>query len=195
MMFRPVLPANASLTDRFACLIGGLQYVVAAYIAKDRTAGPLIRLLWGRLGRIRQRFARLVERAKVGPLPPPRQRTRSPDGVRQPRKPGLPQKFGWVGQLMGYEARASSGWLEKQLADPEMQAFIKAAPQAGRILRPLYKMLAGDPDPRLLPPPPPRRTARKTAPAQAEPVQKTEPPSPQHPVRQEPNRRKPTRPA
>src|SRR5271163_1123174 len=87
MMFRPVLPANPSLTDRFACLVGGLQYVVAAYIAKDRTAGPLIALLWGRLSRMKQRFARLVERAKAGPLPPPRQRSKSPDEVRRPENP------------------------------------------------------------------------------------------------------------
>src|SRR5271155_1466097 len=112
MMFAPRLPPNPSLTDRFACLIGGLQHVVAAYIAKDRTAGPLILLLCGRLSRIRQRFAALVERAKAGPLPPPRQRTRSsdeargpktppsPDETRKPRKPGLPRKMGWVVRLM-----------------------------------------------------------------------------------------------
>src|SRR5271170_1118584 len=195
MMFAPRLPANPSLTDRFACLIGGLQHVVAAYIAKDRTAGPLIRLLWGRLSRIQQRFARLVERAKAGPLPlpPPRQRTMSPDEVRQPRKPGLPQKFGWVGQLMGYEARASSGWLEKQLADPEMQAFIPAAPQAGRILRPLCHMLGIKPDPKILPPPPKR--AKKPEPVQkADAAENTAPPERSFgPVRQEPYRRKPTR--
>ncbi len=81
--------------------------------------------------------------------------------------------------------------LEQLLADPEMQELLRKAPQAGRILRPFFRMLALTPDPALLPPPPKR--TRRTAPAQTEPAptEPAEKPMRKRPVRTEPYKRKP----
>ncbi len=78
-----------------------------------------------------------------------------------------------------------------------MQELLRKAPQAGRLLRPLFWMLALKPDPALLPPPPKRvrRTAPvptepdPAAPAAPEPV--PEKPMRKRPVRTEPYKRKP----
>jgi hypothetical protein len=50
--------------------------------------------------------------------------------------------------------------LRHLLADPEMTALIQAAPQAGRLLRPLCRNLGVELPPCLQPPPRPPRPAR-----------------------------------
>ncbi|HEX3348645.1 MAG TPA: hypothetical protein VHS58_11155 [Acetobacteraceae bacterium] len=61
--------------------------------------------------------------------------------------------------------------LVQLLAEPEMQALLKAAPQLHRILRPLCRMLAAQPSPDLLPPLPPR--VRKPRPRRAQPARES----------------------
>ncbi len=82
-----------------------------------------------------------------------------------------------------------------------MQELLRKAPQAGRLLRPMFWMLALKPDPALLPPLPKR--VRRTAPSAPEPdpaapdpaaPAPTEPaakPMRKRPVRTEPYKRKP----
>ncbi|HEX3348937.1 MAG TPA: hypothetical protein VHS58_12645 [Acetobacteraceae bacterium] len=54
------------------------------------------------------------------------------------------------------------------LAEPEMQALLAAAPQLGRILRPLFRLTGTRPPPGLIPPPPARpRRSRAARPAKA----------------------------
>jgi hypothetical protein len=168
------MPAPLGLTQTFGLIIGGLCEAVARRIAADRTAGPLIVLTVDRLRHLLARFTSLAARAEAGKLRPPRQgaplrRRRPPPGEapsgdptpdpKPPRQPEqlLPQKFGWLIRFVPYEAACFGSQLQHQLSQPEMTALIEAAPQAGRILRPLCWMLAIPLPPILRLPPRPRK--------------------------------------
>jgi hypothetical protein len=73
------------------------------------------------------------------------------------------------------EAAAFGAQLQHLLADPEMAALVAAAPQAGRVLRPLCRMLGVRPPPGPLAPP-----SRPRAPAPPSPglTRGPAPPSP-----------------
>src|SRR6185437_15551987 len=79
----------------------------------------------------------------------------------------------WLLRLAGhnsYKVAVYGGFLQNLLADPEMVALIAAAPQLGRVLRPLCRMLGVDPGPARLPPRsrdprPPRATGRQSNPS------------------------------
>jgi hypothetical protein len=158
--------APPGLAQTMALIIGGLCAAVAKRIAADRTAGPLILLTVARLRHLLARFTKLAARAQAGKLRPPRRRAppsareASPPGEapppgeaapgdptpnpKPPRQPEqlLPRKFGWLIRFVPYEAACFGSQLQHQLSQPEMTALIEAAPQAGRILRPLCWMLA-----------------------------------------------------
>ena len=51
---------------------------------------------------------------------------------------------------IGYEAAAFGSQLRHLLTDAECVAFLAAVPQAARILRPLLRMLSGDPLPEVI---------------------------------------------
>ena len=55
-----------------------------------------------------------------------------------------PTRFAWLVRLGGYRVAGCGGQLQAVLERPEMVALLLAAPQAGRILRPLCRMLAVD---------------------------------------------------
>ena len=154
--------------ERFALI---MELLCAAVAASNRprkpfgrlfaaVAGPLIILIWTRLRRITRRFTRLVARIQAGrprrrttprPAPPAPPPARPP----RPRKPApaqnLPQGFAWLLRLVP-ETTHGRSQLYHLLADPEMQALIAASPEAGRILRPLCRMLGIRLPPVLLPP-------------------------------------------
>ena len=133
---------------------------------------PLIFLLSTRLGRILTHFNALVARLAAGrPAVLRRQRPArparpapAPDTLRLPR-----QRF-WMFRLLPRDATGYGSQLQAWLATPEMAALLAAAPEAGRILRPLCRLLeihpegalalpsmAGKPAPkqRVIKPPPP----------------------------------------
>ena len=57
----------------------------------------------------------------------------------------LPSGRGWLVRALGYEAAGYGSQLAALLAEPELQALLLAAPAAGRILRPLCRMLGVEP--------------------------------------------------
>ncbi len=147
-MLAPAPPAPA---DRFALLIAGLCRAVAARSAGRALAGPLIVLIWGRLRRMAARFGRLAARLRAGKLSAcPTSRRPAASG---PQPAPLPRGFAWLIRLVP-EAAAGAAQLQHLLDDPAMAALIAAAPQAGRILRPLCRMLGVPPPPGLRPAPP-----------------------------------------
>ena len=159
-----------SPTDRFTAITEGLCQVVAALSYRGQLEGWLILLICTRLRRLGARFARIVERVRAGILPaaaPVRPRVRpavdrpwpharcAPPGfARSALVAGcsVPTGFAWLIRLGGYKAVAYGSHLQHLLADPEMAALIAAAPQLGRVLRPLCRMLGVDPGPARLPP-------------------------------------------
>ena len=168
----PTPPAPA---ERFALIIDGLRRAVAARIAGRRLAGPLIILICTRLGRLAGRFARLAARVAAGTAAPRRPASpRRPTARPRPASQRLPRRFAWLLPLVPGEAAAYGSQLQHLLSDPEMAALIAAAPQAGRILRPLCRMLGVRPPPALLPPPPAPPTAPSHAAAPA--ASRTAPP-------------------
>jgi hypothetical protein len=146
------LPLSA--TDRFALIMEGLCRAIAARSAGGRVAGPLIILIWNRLSRMAVRFAALAARVRSGALPSPAP-VRTPAASRpaspRPSRP-LPDGFTLLVRLAP-EAACFGGQLQDLLSDPEMTALLSAAPQIGRLLRPLCRMLGVKPSPDLLPPP------------------------------------------
>ncbi len=149
--------ALPALADRFASLVEGLRRVLAARGAGAWLAGPLILLLWSRLRRTAERFARLAAKVHAGKLPPPRRRLRSPRPV-QPQPLRLPRGAAWLLRRLP-QAAAAASQLQHLLADPAVADLLAAAPQAGRLLRPLCRMLGVRPPPALRLPPPARPAA------------------------------------
>ncbi len=137
--------ASPALADRFAHLVEGLRRVLAARGAGTWLAVPLMLLLWSRLRRTAERFARLAAKVHAGTLPPPRRRLRSPRPAR-PQTLRLPRGFAWLVRRLP-QAAAAASQLQHLLADPAMADLLAAAPQAGRLLRPLCRMLGVRPPP------------------------------------------------
>ena len=185
-------PPPATPAERFAAIIELLCRSVAAQIAGGRPngprglplAGPLIVVIWNRLRRIGDRFARLAARIGAGQLrrrPAPRpnlapsaapapsapsapQAPPAPRPKRPNPPPPLPRGFRWLLRLVP-ETTHGRAQLYHLLADPEMAALIAASPEMGRILRPLCRSLGIRPLPILLPPRPAPAPEPPAAPA------------------------------
>ncbi len=87
--------ASPALADRFAHLVEGLRRAIAARGMGLGLAVPLMLLLWSRLRRTAERFARLAAKVHAGTLPPPRRRLRSPRPAR-PQPLRLPRGVAWL---------------------------------------------------------------------------------------------------
>ena len=143
-------PSLNSLSARLAVILTGLCGVVAACGGRrmsawdrrphDPAVVPLIVPIWGRLSRLRQRFDRFVARVLAGLVPRAPvvgrvQVARVATGVR------LPAGYGWLVRMVP-EAAQFGAQFQALLDDPEIGPALVAAPGAGRVLRPLCKMLA-----------------------------------------------------
>jgi hypothetical protein len=71
------LPAPG-FAQNFALIIDGLRRAIAARMAKNPAARPVLRLLRAWLSRMAQKFAALAARAQAGKLRLPRLRRRNP---------------------------------------------------------------------------------------------------------------------
>ena len=103
-------------------------------------------LLWHRAHRIAHRFLALFARWQSNTFPTPRLRpkttrkpTRKPTASTLPR---LPRAFGWANKRLP-ESPPAAGTLEDLIVNraAELRPFLQAAPQAGRLLRPLCTAL------------------------------------------------------
>ncbi len=102
-------------------------------------------LLYGRIGNITGRIERMLIRFRAGRLWRGKQRTAVQRRCAQRRvraKPALPRRFGWLVRACGYRAAGYGSQLQTLLNTPDMAELLAAAPQAGRILRPLCRALA-----------------------------------------------------
>ena len=195
----PCASTSTSLMHRFGLFIERLKWtVVDATERHYQTLGPLSGVLWIYIGRTARRFAALHARFVAGKLTAPRLRASRPAAERAaptaptaseaPRRPRVPSGPVLVQFYAGY----LSDWLLDLLADPEMQALLAASPQAGRLLRPLWRRLRGYPLPELLrpPPKPPRAKQPLASVASAEaPGDPSREPSPNTPPLIPPGRR------
>ena len=125
------------LAVRFAGIIAVLRQALGTRVGrpgKPGLPGPLLVAIWNRLGRMVNRFNRLAARLEAGTLTPPRRRPTAPRRTAAARPPPdgimLPRGRGWLVRLVQATA-VGSGYLRVLLDDPEMQALMAAAPQAG----------------------------------------------------------------
>jgi hypothetical protein len=101
-------------------------------------------VLYGRINAAFGRIERMLVRFRAGRLwrrtaQTTMQRRR---GRAAGRGPALPRRFGWLVKVGGYRAAGFGSQLQTVLSTPEMAEMLAAAPQAGRILRPLCRALA-----------------------------------------------------
>jgi len=110
----------------------------------------LVMLVYRRLGAICGDFERLCQRFRDGRVwrvaaRAPAAATGSVDGRRRAMPAWVwPGRFGWLVRAASWHAAGYGCQLEHVLRQPEMVALLLAAPRAGRILRPVCRMLAVD---------------------------------------------------
>ena len=127
----------------FSFILTNLQAAIAVVAARERHLTVLLVAVWGRIGRIRTRLERLVALWRAGMLPPPR-----PSRAGEARAAGravraasiIPRVPAWL-LVAVREAGSVRAGLENLLSEAECVEFLAACPQAGRILRPLCRML------------------------------------------------------
>jgi hypothetical protein len=163
--------------------MAALQRAIGDNHVARGVSGPLVALIWNYLGGIINRFAAIVAKIRAGTLPKPRApRARKPladsEANPPPKKPRkknlLPSRDAWLIRLMGWHVGNLGSQLGHLLQDPDMAALIAAAPQLGRMLRPLCRALGTNPGAAGLPPQPPKpMQPRKPRPRRPRPPKPT----------------------
>ncbi len=202
----PSLPAPApSLSQRLTLVVQALRAAIAAHAARDRAAVAVAWLVWPYLNRLAARFTALMLRVQAGKGAVVARATSGPRAAAQGprlqaprlRPPGLPQGFAWLARLAP-GILPLRGQVCHLLGDPELAALLAATPQAGRILRPLCRMLgieAGPGFPPALfqrPDPPPKPSPALALPAPQ--ARAAAPPAPEPPTPSRPPPRRRARP-
>jgi hypothetical protein len=133
--------------QRFTSLIEEICHTLTKHGRARFIAAPMLLLIWNRIFRMARLFTNLAERVHAGTLSetaPARSRGASARPARVQPAERLPGHFGWLVNMLP-EAAARGGDLCWLLRRPEIQDLIFAAPQIGRILRPLCRMLGVEP--------------------------------------------------
>lgn len=155
-----------NLAAYFARILLGLRTMARARTLPDAAAATMLFALSAYLIRATQRFESLHARWLAGKLRPstprtlpakPRPARPQPDPALNPARPRLTRSRGWLRRALGPDAGNFGHQIVHMLLRPDMPAFLAAAPQAARILRPILNLLATDlPAELALPPRPPR---------------------------------------
>jgi len=178
------IQSTSHLGQAFALILTHLCALVGHHAGRLPAAAALLSLVHWRLMRIAARLDRLAKRWQDNTLPKPRAsraRQTRPDRVAPPR---IPSGKIWLIRLLQPTAQFT-GQVEAFLADPQTRAFVLAAPQAGRLLRPLCRGLGVPQPPWLELPARPPRPARKPPAAPASRAAATHPavpPTPDRPI-------------
>ena len=133
-------PVLTALSAWFATIIGDLRGAVTARAGQDRA---LLVKFAERLDRLRQRFDALLARLAAGRYVPPAARPQPKDdaGKKRTVSARLPGGFVWVYRLLAYDAAAARLHLEQLLVDPAMVTLLAEIPAAGRLIRPMCRLL------------------------------------------------------
>jgi hypothetical protein len=128
----------------FTSVLTGLQAAIAVVAARECALTVLLVAVWGRIGRISRRLERLIALWRAGMLPAPRaqraRRGRTPGTPATKAVSAFPTTPAWL-LVAVREAAPYGARLESLLSEAECEAFLAAAPQARRLLRPLCRML------------------------------------------------------
>ena len=182
--------ATTPLGQAFALVVNGICAIVARHAHAVAALAVVLSQVYWRIARRIGRLDRLVQRWHAGTLPAPRIRAaRAPRPVEirpaetRPAAPRPPESHAMLLRLAQPTAQFRSH-LETFLERPDTRALVRAAPQAGRILRPLCRILAiALPEYLRLPP-----RARPDPPPAAAAATKPSPPPPPPPPPTPPDR-------
>ena len=171
----PSHPTN--LLPRFGLFIEMAKRAMGEGIrARDAALAPLAILLANYLSATLRRLTALHVRFAAGKLPAAPRRGSAPRPAAEratagPRPERRPPAMPRGPVLLTLFQVMLCDQLRALLDDPEMRALLAAAPQAGRLLRPLWRKLSADPLPEVLrlprrprQPRPPRVAVARTAP-------------------------------
>ena len=160
-------PCPTGLMERFGAFIGRVKQAVADGSGRNKALmGPITILLWRYLSRTLDRLSKLHARFIAGTLPPPRPAGEAPRRAAAERQtaaearknPRIPAGHVFMPYHVGHLQHA----MRELFADPELLALLAAAPQARRLLRPLWRRMTADPLPDILKlPKRPRRSCRE----------------------------------
>ena len=148
------------LAGRLTQILDTLRKMAAATASKRWVLIPLAVLLHNYLSGVCRRFESLVLRLRAGPIAARRARPKAarpqtfgpqPSPADSASRPRLPARFAWVIEMIPYHAAGIGSQLRVLLSEPAMKALIEADPRAGRILRPVCRMLGIEPAPDLPP--------------------------------------------
>jgi len=141
--------ASPSPYSDLSVVIRALRGALGGWGLRGLLSQVLVMLLYRRLGGICGQMERLSQRFQAGKLGRLTGRKRTlavPAEAEERRRVGprqvLPRRFGWLVWAASYHAAGYGSQLQAILGTPEMIALLTAAPQAGRILRPVCRMLA-----------------------------------------------------
>ena len=138
------LPDDApELARRFAWIMAGLGALIARRFLKMPHLSRFTVQLWNYLNRATRRFYRALT-CKPAKVRAPRARGDRKD-VERARPVALPSGRGWIVRELGWEAAAYLGAMEVLLAEVATRTALLDAPRAGRILRPICRMLGVSP--------------------------------------------------
>jgi hypothetical protein len=167
-MSAATLSPPTGLMPRFSGFINAMKRTMGDVMLYRHEVGPLVLLLGEFLTGTQRRLAALHARFAAGKLPtapraprPVAERTIADRPRAGRRPPAIPP-----GPVLLTVFRAGfDEMLQALLDDPEMRALLAASPQAGRILRPLWRKLSPRPLPAVLrlPPRPRRAKAARVA--------------------------------
>ena len=147
--------APSPFTD-LPLVIRALRGCIGGWGVRGVLSAALVLLLYRRVGEICTRLERLIARFQAGivwrrPGRAPRERDGgAQDGGAQDGGAGSgvagsarlwPLGFAWLVRAAGYQAAGFGSQLHAVLTQPDMVALLEAVPQAGRVLRPLCRML------------------------------------------------------
>ena len=152
-MYIPYVPATTTHTPQaaaWALILDRLCATIAYTVPQLAALVPLLTAARRRIHRTLLRLDRLILRWQTNTLPRPRPsragrpRTPPPEPKpdTRPRKPlpRLPTGQAWLSRRVRF-TNVYGGQIAVELAKPETRAFVEAAPQAGRLLRPLCRAL------------------------------------------------------
>jgi hypothetical protein len=168
------MPPIPTLGQRYLPHIADICAYLVGLAARYQLLAPLLALVCVRLHRTVRRLDRLAARWRQGRLRPARIRIR---GQRQPpvihpAEAALPRRtpagHAWLIRLHQPIAQWAPR-IQLMLDDPEIIALCAAAPQAGRLLRPLCRMFAIAPPAYIARPPRPAPPPRKPRPQKPQP--------------------------
>ena len=129
-----------TVTTLLMAILSGLRAALAPHVNHHTPVTPIFLAAYNRITRAANRLQDLFARWQTQTLPAPRQ-SRAGQPYTPRARPYFPAGRAWLAGATDHHVRGRASQLEHLLSHPDMPKFLAAAPQAGRILRPLCHML------------------------------------------------------